>query len=201
MSACLVHPHRASDCAGILFESSEHLPPGTGAVNLAQPGPRAAHRLWSALLESALCINLAVGAGGGGQLRNPCCCCCRCNCRSCAAPCGAMLRPPHPTACPAALLQASGKEGKKAAELAAALPAHLSKCLQYDAEGVAPKPGGQGKPGAAAAAAATGDDAPATGAAAAAVSAADKGLPPCVLDHRRRHGGHTYQLAYRLLAS
>jgi len=55
----------ATPPAGVLFEASQLLPPATPSIHLAEPGPRAATRLWVALLEALIYADTAVGTGSG----------------------------------------------------------------------------------------------------------------------------------------
>lgn len=48
--------------AGVLFDASQYAPPLSLTINLAEPGPRAAARLWTALLESLIFVTAAVSA-------------------------------------------------------------------------------------------------------------------------------------------
>ncbi|PRW20386.1 oxysterol-binding -related 5 isoform X2 [Chlorella sorokiniana] len=113
--------------SGVLFDAAQYAPPLSLTINLAQPGPRAATRLWTALLESLVFVSAA--------------------------------------------------EGKRAEELAAALPPHLRHSLLFEVESSGLKPK---------AAAAAEEDA----AAAAATGEPGAGLlPPCVLAHRSSYGG------------
>lgn len=129
----------------MLFDASQLRPPISPAVNLAEPGPRAATRLWAALLESLILVDASVSA----------CSLARCDlvaaCRSQrdhgsassmdTTPC----LPPKVGSCKAGLqatadapglpaLQAAAREGRRAAELAAALPAHLKRSLLFEVE-------------------------------------------------------------------
>lgn len=47
--------------AGVLFDAAQFAPPLALTINLAEPGPRAATRLWTALLESLVFVTAAVG--------------------------------------------------------------------------------------------------------------------------------------------
>ncbi|PSC74651.1 oxysterol-binding -related 8 isoform X6 [Micractinium conductrix] len=131
--------------SGVLWDAAaQSLPPAT--VNLAQPGPRAFTRLWTAILEAAVYVDATTAA----------------------------------------------KEGKRAAELAAALPAHMRHCLLYAVEssGLKSKQQQEAEQEAeiAAAAAAGAGVGPAVAAA----------LPPCVLADHAKHGTLTYQIHYRV---
>ncbi|KAL4431495.1 hypothetical protein ABPG75_006751 [Micractinium tetrahymenae] len=124
--------------SGVLFEAAQLRPPISLAANLAEPGPRAATRLWAALLESLIFVDSV----------------------------------------------AAGREGKHAAELAAALPAHLKRSLLFEVESSGLKPKQQ-----------VAEEAPVLPASSAAAA-----LPPCVLEHQGTYGGLSYQLHYRLQA-
>lgn len=52
--------------AGVLFEAAQFQPPLAPAVSLAEPGPRACSRLWTALLESLVFVDGAVSGCGWG---------------------------------------------------------------------------------------------------------------------------------------
>ncbi len=46
--------------AGVLFDAAQFAPPLALTINLTEPGPRAATRLWTALLESLVFVTAAV---------------------------------------------------------------------------------------------------------------------------------------------
>ncbi|EFN51587.1 hypothetical protein CHLNCDRAFT_140100 [Chlorella variabilis] len=109
------------------------------------------------------------------------------------------LAEPGPRACSrlwAAVLEclifvdaaAAAKEGKKAAELAAALPPRLRRSLLFEVESSGLKPKGQ-----------AGAEEEEGGAAGGGHQAAGL-LPPCILAERSKHGGLAYQLHYRVQA-
>lgn len=46
--------------AGVLFDAAQLRPPISPAISLAEPGPRAATRLWAAVLESLIPVDASV---------------------------------------------------------------------------------------------------------------------------------------------
>lgn len=46
--------------AGVLFEAAQHQPPLALSIDLAEPGPRSATRLWAAVLEELIFVEGAV---------------------------------------------------------------------------------------------------------------------------------------------
>ncbi|KAI3424282.1 hypothetical protein D9Q98_009837 [Chlorella vulgaris] len=130
---------KSAEGSGVLFEASQFLPQAAATINLAEPGPRACTRLWSALLEEMVFVDATAAA----------------------------------------------KEGKKAAELATALPPHLHRSLLFEVEssGLKPKQADGAEEEA-------GSRDPAAGS-----------LPPCVISDHAAHGAPTYQLHYRVQAA
>lgn len=53
--------------AGILFDASQLAPPLAASISLAEPGPRACARLWSAILEAATCVDAQAAARAAGK--------------------------------------------------------------------------------------------------------------------------------------
>ncbi len=53
----------------MLFDGSHFSPLAVPTINLAEPGPRAATRLWAALLESLVCVDPLVSAAGNSHCR------------------------------------------------------------------------------------------------------------------------------------
>ncbi|GAB4816355.1 hypothetical protein N2152v2_003401 [Parachlorella kessleri] len=56
-----------SEGAGVLFEASQCSPPLLPAINLAQPGPRAAPRLWAAILQAVTFVDAGQALKEGGR--------------------------------------------------------------------------------------------------------------------------------------
>lgn len=119
----------------MLFEASQFLPQAAATINLAEPGPRACTRLWSALLEEMVFVDATVGGryvldaesacGGRPASRQ---CFQQQGLHLCIAPCPLVNLPSRSP------VQAAAKEGKKAAELATALPPHLHRSLLFEVE-------------------------------------------------------------------
>lgn len=62
-------PSTPAHIAGVLFDAAQLRPPISPAISLAEPGPRAATRLWAALLESLIMIDTAVSCGAAVLFR------------------------------------------------------------------------------------------------------------------------------------
>lgn len=55
----------SAEGSGVLFEAAQFQPPLAPSISLAEPGPRACPRLWTALLEALMFVDGAVSGCGG----------------------------------------------------------------------------------------------------------------------------------------